>query len=162
VELPDPPGVDVRRVETAREMLAACLHALPADVAVCAAAVADWRAASPVSGKMKKAAGAPVLDLVPNPDILARLAEAGPERPVLVVGFAAETDRLREHASAKRLSKGCDWIVANDVSAATGIMGGMRNQVHIFDATGEEAWPDLPKDEVARRLAARIAAALRA
>ncbi len=160
VSLDDPPGVAVRRVETAAEMLSACLDALPADIAVCAAAVADWRVAAPASNKMKKAAGPPVLDLVANPDILATLSAPGARRPRLVVGFAAETDAVHEHAAAKRIAKGCDWIVANDVGAHTGVMGGARNQVHIFDAAGEESWPDLPKEEVAARLAARIAASL--
>jgi phosphopantothenoylcysteine decarboxylase/phosphopantothenate--cysteine ligase len=160
VSLGDPAGVTVRRVETAAEMLEACLAALPAEVAVCAAAVADWRVASPSAQKMKKSLGPPAFDLVANPDILATLAAPGPARPALVVGFAAETNRVREHAAAKRLAKGCDWIVANDVAAHTGIMGGARNQVHIFDAAGEESWPDLPKEEVATRLAARIAATL--
>ena len=162
VALADPPRIEVRRVGTAREMLAACLAALPADAAVCAAAVADWRVAEPSPRKMKKADGAPNLDLVQNPDILAALSEAGPSRPHLVVGFAAETDDLAAHAVEKRRRKGCDWIVANDVRAETGNMGGPRNTVHIFDQAGEEAWPDLPKEEVARRLASRIAAALRA
>jgi phosphopantothenoylcysteine decarboxylase/phosphopantothenate--cysteine ligase len=161
VALPDPAGVAVRRVETAAEMLAACMDALPADAAVCAAAVADWRIAAPAAGKLKKSGGPPALDFVANADILATLAAAGPLRPSLVVGFAAETDHLREYALAKLQSKGCDWIVANDVSADTGVMGGPSNQVHIFDASGEEAWPDLPKQEVAVRLAQRIAAALR-
>jgi phosphopantothenoylcysteine decarboxylase/phosphopantothenate--cysteine ligase len=160
VSLGDPAGVIVRRVETAAEMLKACLAALPADVAVCAAAVADWRVASPSAQKMKKSSGPPEFNLVANADILATLSAPGPSRPALVVGFAAETERLRDHAAAKRAAKGCDWIVANDVGAHTGIMGGPRNQVHIFDATGEETWPDLPKEEVATRLAARIAAAL--
>jgi phosphopantothenoylcysteine decarboxylase/phosphopantothenate--cysteine ligase len=162
VPLPDPPGVVMKRVETAVEMLAACLSALPADVAVCAAAVADWRVAEPATLKMKKADGPPSLALVQNPDILAHLAKPGTARPRLVVGFAAETQDLAAHAAAKLHSKGCDWIVANDVSAGTGIMGGARNTVHIFDASGVEAWPDLPKEEVARRLAGRVAAALRA
>jgi phosphopantothenoylcysteine decarboxylase/phosphopantothenate--cysteine ligase len=160
VSLGDPAGVTVRRVETAAEMLEACLAALPADVAVCAAAVADWRVASPSTRKIKKSLGPPALDLVANPDILETISAPGAERPALVVGFAAETDRLREYAAAKRVAKGCDWIVANDVGAPSGIMGGTRNQVHIFDAAGEERWPDLPKEEVAMRLAARIAAAL--
>jgi phosphopantothenoylcysteine decarboxylase/phosphopantothenate--cysteine ligase len=141
-------------------MLGACRAALPADAAVCAAAVADWRVASPTARKMKKSEGAPVLDLVPNPDILETLSAPGPSRPALVVGFAAETEAVQVRAAAKRLAKGCDWIVANDVSAHTGIMGGPRNQVHIFDEAGEESWPDLPKEEVAARLAARIAVAL--
>jgi len=160
VSLPDPPGVTARRVETAGEMLEACRQALPADAAVCAAAVADWRMASPVVQKLKKSAGPPLLDLVPNPDILALLAAPGPARPALVVGFAAETDRLRERAAAKRVAKTCDWIVANDVSTGSGIMGGRHNQVIIFDAQGEEAWPAMPKEDVATRLADRIAAAL--
>ena len=162
VALADPPHVDVRRVETARDMLQACQSALPADAAVCAAAVADWRVAEPASRKMKKADGPPALALVQNPDILALLSQPGPSRPRLVVGFAAETDNLAEHAAAKLRSKGCDWIVANDVRAETGIMGGPRNTVHIIDQAGAESWPDLPKEEVAIRLASRIAAALRA
>jgi phosphopantothenoylcysteine decarboxylase/phosphopantothenate--cysteine ligase len=162
VALADPPRVDVRRVQTARDMLQACQSALPADAAVCAAAVADWRVAEPASRKMKKADGPPALALVQNPDILALLSQPGPSRPRLVVGFAAETDNLAEHAAAKLRSKGCDWIVANDVRAETGIMGGPRNTVHIVDRAGAESWPDLPKEEVARRLASRIAAALRA
>jgi phosphopantothenoylcysteine decarboxylase/phosphopantothenate--cysteine ligase len=161
VALADPPGVTVARVETAIEMLEACQEALPADAAVCAAAVADWRVAAPVERKMKKSSGPPALDLVPNPDILATLAAPGPRRPRLVVGFAAETDDLRQNAAAKRVAKNCDWIVANDVSAGTGIMGGARNRVHVFDHAGEEAWPELPKEDVAARLAARIAQALR-
>jgi phosphopantothenoylcysteine decarboxylase/phosphopantothenate--cysteine ligase len=162
VALADPAAVEVKRVETACEMLDSCLAALPADVAVCAAAVADWRAASPAAGKMKKTDGPPVLDLVQNPDILATLAAPGPHRPRLVVGFAAETDNLAANSTDKRRRKGCDWIVANDVRPQTGIMGGARNTVRIFDQSGEESWPDMPKEEVARRLAGRIAAALRA
>ena len=152
----------MRRVETAQQMLAACQAALPADIAVCAAAVADWRVATAATGKIKKSPGAPppALELVPNPDILATLAAPGPDRPRLVVGFAAETDALAEHAAAKRARKGCDWIVANDVSPQTGIMGGEENVVHLITATGTEDWPRLPKAEVAQRLAARIAAAL--
>ncbi len=162
VTVPDPAGVTVVRVETAQQMLDACLDALPADIAVCAAAVADWRVAGAASGKIKKSPGAPppVLDLVPNPDILALLSAPRPDRPRLVVGFAAETDALDENAAAKRLRKGCDWIVANDVSPATGIMGGEDNTVHLLTAAGIEDWPRLPKTEVAQRLAARIAAAL--
>jgi len=160
VALADPSGVKVARVDTAVQMLQACQAALPADVAVCAAAVADWRLATPLGRKMKKSDGPPVLDLVPNPDILATLAAPGPARPRLVVGFAAETDSVRQNAAAKRVAKNCDWIVANDVSAGTDVMGGARNRVHVFDGAGEEAWPDLPKEEVAARLAARIAKAL--
>ncbi len=162
VSLPDPAGVAAIHVETAQQMLAACQAALPADVAVCAAAVADWRVAGAADRKIKKTPGAPppALDLVPNPDILATLATPGPDRPRLVVGFAAETDALAENAAAKRARKGCDWIVANDVSPATGIMGGEENAVQVITETGSEDWPRLPKAEVAHRLAARIAAAL--
>ncbi len=160
VALPDLAGVTMRRVETAAEMLAACSAALPADAAVFAAAVADWRVAAPTVAKLKKQAGAPALDLVANPDILATLAAPGERRPRLVVGFAAETDDVVAHATAKRRAKGCDWIVANDVRAETGIMGGARNTVHLVTEAGVEDWPDLPKEEVARRLAERIAAAL--
>ncbi len=160
VALADPPGVTTRHVETAAEMLAACNAALPADIAVFAAAVADWRMAHPAAHKLKKGpdAAAPALDLVPNPDILASIARPGAARPKLVVGFAAETDDLAAHAQEKRRRKGCDWIVANDVSPATGIMGGAENEVHLVTETGIEDWPRLDKDEVARRLAQRIAA----
>ena len=161
VAVPDPAGVEVRRVETAAEMLSACRAALPADVAVCAAAVADWRVAEASAGKIKKGPGGPpVLTLVPNPDILALLSATGPERPRLVVGFAAETDDVLGHAAAKRARKGCDWIVANDVRPETGIMGGGENEVHLVTARGAEHWPRAPKAEVAARLAARIADAL--
>ena len=162
VALAEPPGVAVRRVETAAEMLAACEAALPADIAVFAAAVADWRVADAAGHKLKKRAGEapPSLALVPNPDILALLAQAGTRRPRLVVGFAAETDDLRANAEAKRLRKGCDWIVANDVRPETGIMGGASNRVLLVTATGVEEWPLLSKQEVALRLARRIAASL--
>ncbi len=162
VGVPDPPGVTVRHIETAQQMLAACQAALPAEIAVCAAAVADWRVASAAAGKIKKVPGAapPALQLVPNPDILATLAAPGPRRPRLVVGFAAETDDLLANAQAKRARKGCDWIVANDVSPETGIMGGTENAVHLITAEGMEDWPRLAKHAVAQRLAARIAAAL--
>ncbi|HET6184936.1 MAG TPA: bifunctional phosphopantothenoylcysteine decarboxylase/phosphopantothenate--cysteine ligase CoaBC [Acetobacteraceae bacterium] len=162
VSVPDPPGVAVLRVESAAEMLAACRAALPADVAVCAAAVADWRVARQSAHKMKKVPGAapPVLELAPNPDILATLSAPGPDRPRLVVGFAAETDDLMANAAAKRARKGCDWIVANDVSPESGIMGGAENAVHLITEAGVEDWPRLSKEEVARRLARRIAEAL--
>ncbi len=162
VTVPDRPGVAVRRVETAAEMLDACLAALPADVAVCAAAVADWRVARTATGKIKKRGDAapPALELVPNPDILAILSQAGPRRPGLVIGFAAETDDLLANAASKRVRKGCDWIVANDVSPASGIMGGEENAIHLITAEGVEDWPRLPKQEVADRLATRIAEAL--
>jgi phosphopantothenoylcysteine decarboxylase / phosphopantothenate---cysteine ligase len=163
VAMPDPPGVAIRRVETAAEMLAACHDALPADIAVFAAAVADWRVANASEGKIKKQPGiaAPALELVPNPDILATIAAAGPRRPRLVVGFAAETSDLLANAQSKLRRKNADWIVANDVSPATGIMGGEENAVNLITATGVEEWPRLNKDEVARRLAARIAEAIR-
>jgi phosphopantothenoylcysteine decarboxylase/phosphopantothenate--cysteine ligase len=152
----------VRHVESAREMLDACRSALPADVAVFAAAVADWRVEHEASGKIKKVPGAapPSLTLVPNPDILATIAAAGPDRPRLVVGFAAETGDLMENAQGKLKRKNADWIVANDVSPETGIMGGAENAVHIVSAGGIETWPRLAKDAVARRLALRIAETL--
>ncbi|MDA8232461.1 MAG: bifunctional phosphopantothenoylcysteine decarboxylase/phosphopantothenate--cysteine ligase CoaBC [Magnetospirillum sp.] len=161
VALADPAGVRVVRVETAAEMLEACRAALPADVAVCAAAVADWTVANRSAGKRRKQAGAPppVIELAPNPDILATLA-AGPQRPRLLVGFAAETENVVGNAVEKRARKGCDWIVANDVSAGTGAFGGDANTVHLVTASGVEDWPALPKTEVARRLAERIAAAV--
>jgi phosphopantothenoylcysteine decarboxylase/phosphopantothenate--cysteine ligase len=160
--LADPQGVAVLHVETAAQMLAACEAALPADIAVCAAAVADWRVATAATQKLKKTgdAPAPVLQLAPNPDILATLARHARLRPRLVVGFAAETEDLIAHARAKLAKKGCDWILANDVSPGTGIFGGDANTVHVVDAAGVEPWPPLSKDEVARRLAARIATAL--
>ncbi len=156
-----PVGVTVVKVETAREMLAAVEAALPADVAVMAAAVADWRVANASGHKMKKDASgkAPALEFAENPDILAAVAK-GSRRPQLVVGFAAETDDVVAHATAKRLRKGSDWIVANDVSPDTGIMGGTENAVTLISDAGAEAWPRMAKDAVARRLAERIAAAL--
>ncbi len=162
---PDPPAVTVVRVQSAADMLAACQAALPADVAVCAAAVADWRAAEPAAAKIKKAAGGkpPVLKLTENPDILATLAATGPRRPRLVVGFAAETERVVDNAREKRSRKGCDWIVANDVSAAAGTFGGDENQIHLITADGPQAtetWPAMSKREVAEQLAQRIATAL--
>jgi phosphopantothenoylcysteine decarboxylase / phosphopantothenate---cysteine ligase len=162
VSVPDPPGVTVRHVESAREMLDACQSALPADIAVFAAAVADWRVEQSSSGKIKKQPGAapPSLTLVPNPDILATIAAAGPNRPRLVVGFAAETNDLMENAQGKLKRKNADWIVANDVSPETGIMGGSENAVHIVSATGIETWPRLAKDDVARRLAHNIVAVM--
>ena len=161
VNQPDPAGVAVLRVETAAEMLAACEAALPADIFVAAAAVADWRVENAAGGKIKKKEGtaAPSLSLVPNPDILATISQAGTRRPNLVVGFAAETDDLLANAGAKLARKGCDWIVANDVSPATGIMGGDENAIHLMTKAGVEDWPRLRKDDVARRLAERIAAA---
>jgi phosphopantothenoylcysteine decarboxylase/phosphopantothenate--cysteine ligase len=159
VALPDPPGVTTRRVETAAEMLAACRDSLPADIAVCAAAVADWGVDGAADRKIKKVPGGapPRLRLIQNPDILATLAAAGPARPALVVGFAAETDDVVETAAAKRRRKGCDWICANDVSPATGTFGGESNTIHLITAGGIESWPPASKTEVADRLARRIA-----
>jgi phosphopantothenoylcysteine decarboxylase/phosphopantothenate--cysteine ligase len=158
--LADPAGVTVHRVESARDMLAACEAALPVDVAVCAAAVADWRTAEAAAQKMKRGDQAELsLRLQQNPDILAALSAAGNQRPALVVGFAAETERVVEHARAKRARKGCDWIVANDVSADTGTFGGDDNTVHLIagDETAPETWPRMTKQAVADALAARIA-----
>ena len=156
--LPDPAGVKTVRVETAAEMLTACTAALPADVAVCAAAVADWRVADAAANKLKKGAGPlPTLSLSENPDILKTLSANGPARPALVIGFAAETETVVAHATAKRAKKGCDWIVANDVSPALGTFGGDANAVTLISAAGAEVWPKLSKTEVAQRLARRIA-----
>ena len=160
-DVPPPEGVAVIRVQTARQMLGAVQAALPADAAVFAAAVADWRMADDVPQKMKKEMGKiPVLQFAENPDILATVAQMAEGRPPLVVGFAAETDDVIAHATAKRARKGCDWIVANDVSAATGIMGGSENAVTVISDAGADTWPRMSKDQVAARLAARIAEAL--
>jgi phosphopantothenoylcysteine decarboxylase/phosphopantothenate--cysteine ligase len=167
VELDDPPGVSVMPVESAREMLHAVEAALPADIAIFAAAVADWRVAHQGEQKLKKtSAGMPPLQLMENPDILATISRLPKLRPALVIGFAAETENLIENAKAKLARKGCDWIVANDVSPASGVMGGDRNTVHLLtrDANGVhadiriESWPVMSKEEVATTLVARIAA----
>ncbi|MCA8879917.1 MAG: bifunctional phosphopantothenoylcysteine decarboxylase/phosphopantothenate--cysteine ligase CoaBC [Rhodobacteraceae bacterium] len=160
--VPPPEGVHVVKVETAREMLAAVTAALPADVAVFAAAVADWRVATESGRKLKKDGSGrpPVLDFAENPDILATVSQMAQGRPRLVIGFAAETDDVVAHATAKRARKGCDWILANDVSPATGIMGGSHNTVTLISATGAESWPEMTKDQVANRLAQKIAEAL--
>ena len=159
--VPPPPGVAVVAVETAAQMLVAVQAALPADAAVFAAAVADWRVAAASAQKIKKQTGAlPMLGFAENPDILATVAQMRAGRPPLVVGFAAETHDVVAQATAKRVRKGCDWIVANDVSPATGIMGGAQNAVTLITALGPEVWPRMAKTAVARRLAARIAAAL--
>ncbi len=154
-----PQGVQVIRVETAREMLEAVLAVLPADAAVMAAAVADWRVLNATASKMKKVGSgkAPALEFAENPDILATVAGLIEGRPGLVVGFAAETDDVIAHATAKRTRKGCDWIVANDVSPATGIMGGAENAVTLITPEGAESWPRMGKNVVARKLAERIA-----
>ncbi len=161
VNLADPLGVETIRVETAQEMLAAVNKALPAEVAVFAAAVADWRVARPNHNKVKKEpGGAPRLGLVENPDILATVAHKRSGRPRLVIGFAAETERIIEHAKAKLARKGCDWIIANDVSAGSGVMGGDENAIHVVTAQGVESWPPQSKEAVARALIERIAKAL--
>jgi phosphopantothenoylcysteine decarboxylase / phosphopantothenate---cysteine ligase len=163
VNLPDPQGVRVVKVETAHEMLAATLSALPADIAICASAVADWRAADESPQKLKKQNQVEAdLKLALNPDILATISKPGPGRPRLVIGFAAETENLIENATAKRRSKGADWIVANDVWPGTGVMGADHTQVHLVTASGVEDWPQLSKDETATRLLARAADALSA
>lgn len=155
--LPDPAGVKIIHVESARDMLAACEQALPADVAVCAAAVADWRVAREATEKMKKSGtGVPTLEMTENPDILATLAAAANTRPQLVVGFAAETENIVEFAQAKRARKGCDWILANDVSPESGTFGGADNTIHLVSADGVEDWPRMSKTDVADRLADRI------
>ena len=156
--LADPLGVKTVRVETAQQMLAACETALPADVAVFTAAVADWRADRQANNKIKKdGSGAPTLSLVENPDILATISQRTKGRPTLVVGFAAETDNVIDYATKKRAKKKCDWIVANDVSPGTGIMGGDDNVVHLITDTGLESWDKMTKIEVGTHLAARIA-----
>jgi phosphopantothenoylcysteine decarboxylase/phosphopantothenate--cysteine ligase len=162
VNIPDPPGARIVRVETARAMFEAVEAALPADCAVFAAAVADWRVAAPGHEKIKKQKGKapPPLALVENPDILATIAHRKAQRPHLVIGFAAETESVIPNAKAKLARKGCDWIVANDVSPETGIMGGEINSVHLVTADGVESWPQQSKDEVARALVSRIATAL--
>ena len=159
VAIPDPMGVTVLRVETARQMLAAAQAALPADIAIFTAAVADWRSAGEADEKIKKVEGAAPkqLELVENPDILKTLSQPGAKRPKLVIGFAAETQNLMANAKAKLAAKGCDWILANDVSAPSGVMGGAVNTVHLLTAHGIEDWPTLSKDEVAARLMARVA-----
>ena len=159
VEIAPPSRVKLLRVETAREMLAACESALPVDVAICTAAVADWRPEIAANHKIKKSdAGVPSVKLTSNPDILAILAQ-GPRRPGLVIGFAAETENVIAYATEKRATKGCDWIVANDVSGD--VMGGNRNKVHLITAGGTENWPEMDKREVGIRLVARVASALK-
>jgi phosphopantothenoylcysteine decarboxylase / phosphopantothenate---cysteine ligase len=164
VTLPDPQGVRVVKVKTAHEMLAATLEALPADIAVCAAAVADWRAADEATHKLKKQSqgGETTLKLTQNPDILATVAGLTAKRPRLVIGFAAETENLIVNANAKRRAKGADWIVANEVWPGTGAMGGDQTQVHLITAAGAEDWPPMSKDEMAARLLARAGEAIRA
>ncbi|WP_368185098.1 bifunctional phosphopantothenoylcysteine decarboxylase/phosphopantothenate--cysteine ligase CoaBC [Aestuariibius sp. HNIBRBA575] len=161
-DVPPPAGVKVIAVQTAKQMLEAVQNALPADAGVFAAAVADWRMANASDSKIKKDGnGLPVLEFAENPDILATVSQMTDGRPALVVGFAAETDDVMAHATAKRARKGCDWILANDVSPETGIMGGTENDVTLIHADGAEDWPRMTKDDVARKLAVRIAEALK-
>jgi phosphopantothenoylcysteine decarboxylase/phosphopantothenate--cysteine ligase len=160
-DVPPPSGVEVVRVESAADMLRETTTALPVDAAVFAAAVADWRVSSASGSKIKKVNGAlPELRLAENPDILATVSQMTSDRPSLVIGFAAETDDVIANATAKRVRKGCDWIVANDVSPATGIMGGSENQVTLITEQGADTWPRMTKDDTARALAARIADAM--
>jgi phosphopantothenoylcysteine decarboxylase/phosphopantothenate--cysteine ligase len=158
--LPDPPGVTTRHIETAAEMLAACEASLPVDVGVFAAAVADGKVARPANQKIKKddSGRTPALELAANPDILQSMSQAGSKRPKLVIGFAAETENLAANAQAKLQRKGCDWILANDVSPDRGTFGGDRNRIHLVTHGQSEDWPDLSKSEVADRLGRRIAA----
>jgi phosphopantothenoylcysteine decarboxylase/phosphopantothenate--cysteine ligase len=166
VDLSDPAGVTVKHVESAREMLHRVEAALPVDIAIFAAAVADWRVAHEGEQKLKKTpAGMPPLQLVENPDILATISKLQDKRPPLVIGFAAETENLIDNAKAKLARKGCDWIVANDVSPATGVMGGDRNTVHLLRRDGDDAgddikiesWPAMTKEQVATALVGRVA-----
>jgi phosphopantothenoylcysteine decarboxylase / phosphopantothenate---cysteine ligase len=161
VALPDPPDVGVVHINTAEEMLHAVEHSLPADIAVFAAAVADWRPASTPRQKMKKSGDIHALELVENPDILATVAKAAPQRPALVIGFAAETADVVAYAALKLQTKGADWIVANDVSPEWGVLGGDSNTVHFITPAGAENWPPMSKDEVAQRLMLRAAEHLR-
>jgi phosphopantothenoylcysteine decarboxylase/phosphopantothenate--cysteine ligase len=164
VSLPEPQGVDIVRVKTAIEMLEAVQAALPADVAVFAAAVADWRVETPQTEKIKKSnsKGAPTLTLAENPDILKIIAQPGPARPHLVIGFAAETQDVITHAKKKLKSKHADWIVANDVSPSSGVMGGENNTVHVITAGGIESWPQMTKAKVAQKIMERAAEQLHA
>ncbi|MGO4682531.1 bifunctional phosphopantothenoylcysteine decarboxylase/phosphopantothenate--cysteine ligase CoaBC [Hyphomicrobium sp. 2TAF46] len=164
VSLAEPRGVDIIRVKTAEEMLEAVKAALPADIAVFAAAVADWRVETIQTEKIKKSekARAPTLKLTENPDILKVVARPGPERPRLVIGFAAETQNVIDYAKSKLKSKNADWIVANDVSPSTGVMGGENNTVHLITASGVESWPEMSKVKVARKIMERAAEQLHA
>ena len=161
VQLPDPPGVKMVKIENAREMLDAVERALPADVAIFVAAVADWRVANAARQKLKKQPGnsTPELPLVENPDILATIAKRNTQRPKLVIGFAAETENIAANARAKLAKKGCDWILANDVSPQSGVMGGDRNMITLVQASGTETWPPQSKEEVASQLVTRISQA---
>ncbi len=163
VTLAEPQGVIVHHIQTAQDMLAATKAALPADIAIFTAAVADWRVAGAADSKIKKTKkGTPELSLVENPDILKTIATKRKNRPSLVIGFAAETDTVVKYATKKLNAKGADWIVANDVSAKTGVMGGDRNTVHLITSAGVEDWPDMAKEDVAQRLIVEAAEALTA
>ncbi len=164
VNLPDPAGAHVIRIETAQDMLSAVQAALPVDIGVFAAAVADWRVASQSDQKIKKTGKSlPTLEFQENPDILQTIAKSkGPERPPLIIGFAAETENVVANAKAKLKKKGCDWIVANDVSPESGVMGGTHNSVHIVSSAGVESWPEADKSEVARKLVSKAAQELAA
>ena len=155
--LSDPIGVTVRRVSTAVEMFEACKKELPADIVVCAAAVADWRALHPTDKKIKKNGVVPTLELTQNPDILSSLSQSISNRPRLVVGFAAETGSVVDKALDKLARKKCDWMIANDVSVGTQTFGGTKNTVHIVDQNGIENWPEMSKESIGDRLADRIA-----
>ena len=155
-QLPDPRGVTVKRVDSALEMLSACKEFLPADIVICAAAVADWHITNPNPNKIKKNGAPPVIEFVENPDILSEISQLSKNRPHLVVGFAAETQNLIKNAKVKLSQKGCDWIVANDVSAGTETFGGELNTVHIISKTGVESWPTLNKEVIGQRLSTRI------
>lgn len=157
VDLPPPSGVILHKVKTAEEMLSACMQTLPVDIAVMCAAVGDWRVEKPSSVKIKKSKQeeAPTLKLIPNPDILARISQHKSQRPALVIGFAAETHDLAHYAQEKLATKGCDWIVANDVSAQHGVMGKPYNKIRIFTATSDEVLPQLSKTETAQYLVAK-------
>ena len=159
-QLPDPAGLKTLHVETAEEMLAACQTSLPVEIAVCAAAVADWRSAARAQQKMKKNGAPASLELTANPDILAELSKAGDQRPSLVIGFAAETENVVAQAQEKLARKGCDWILANDVAPASGTFGGENNQINLIRAEGVEPWPQMTKVAVAERLCREIAATL--
>jgi phosphopantothenoylcysteine decarboxylase/phosphopantothenate--cysteine ligase len=156
-QLPDPDGVTVKHVNSALEMLSACKESMPADVVICAAAVADWRIANPSINKIKKNKRIPVLKLVENPDILLQISQLTKNRPHLVIGFAAETQDLIKNAQAKLSKKGCDWIMANDVSIESGTFDGEKNTIHMISKDETEAWPTLTKEVVGQKLSARIA-----
>jgi phosphopantothenoylcysteine decarboxylase/phosphopantothenate--cysteine ligase len=156
-QLPSPSGVTVKHVNSALEMLAACKEFLPADIVICAAAVADWRIANPNINKIKKNGELPVLELIENPDILLQISQLTKNRPCLVIGFAAETQDLIKNAQAKLSKKGCDWIMANDVSPETGTFGSEKNTIHIISKDGVEAWPTLTKEIIGQKISIRIA-----